>query len=91
MLYEVITDVAATWAESFAGAVGVFAFMALAYAIVPHEWMEFANANLNWGDTTKFLFQSNQNIFFIPINWPFSFDYPALRDIIVSVIYIVIV
>ena len=83
-------DVAATWAESFAGAVGVFAFMALAYAIVPHEWMTFANANLGWGDTTKFLFQSNQNIFFIPINWPFSFDYPALRDIIVSVIYIVI-
>jgi len=83
-------EVAITWAEAFAGAVAVFALMALAYAVVPHEWMTFADANLAWGDTSKFVFKSNQQIFFLPINWPFNFNYPAIRDITVSLIYVVI-
>ena len=58
-----------------------------AYGVVPHEWMEFANGYLQWGDTSKFLFQSNQEMLFFPWNWPFNFDYPALRDIVVSAIY----
>src|SRR6188474_2535896 len=50
----------ATWAECFAGATGVFALMTLAYAIVPHEWLTFANASLEWGDSTKFVFTSSE-------------------------------
>ncbi|MEX2256910.1 MAG: hypothetical protein WEC34_15860 [Acidimicrobiia bacterium] len=81
-------DEPATWAECIAGAVGVFALMTLAYAIVPHEWLTFANADLEWGDSSKFVFQSNQEILgFVPINYPFSLDFPALRDIVVSLIY----
>ena len=80
----------ATWAECFAGAVGVFAIMALAYAIVPHEFLTFANADLEWGDSSKFVFQSGREILgILPVNWPFSMDYPALRDIVVATIYIV--
>lgn len=82
----------ATWAECILGAVGVFALMTLGYAIVPHEWLTFANAQLEWGDTSKFVFQSNQDILgFIPIHYPFSMDYPAVRDIVVTGIYVVFI
>lgn len=78
----------ATWAECFAGAVGVFALFALGYAIVPHEWLTFANAQLEWGDNSKFIFQSTDDILgLINIHYPFSMDYPALRDIVVTMIY----
>jgi len=80
-----------TWSEAFAGAVGVFALMALGYAIVPHEFLTFANADLEWGDSSKFVFQSGHEILgFLPVDWPFSLDYPALRDIVVTMIYVVV-
>lgn len=77
----------ATWAECFAGAVGVFAIFALGYAIVPHEYLTFANAQLEWGDNSKFIFQSNDKILGLFWEYKFNFDFPALRDIIVTVIY----
>jgi hypothetical protein len=80
-------DEKVSWSACYLGAIGVFALMTLAYGVVPHEWMEFANGYLQWGDTSKFLFQSNQEMLFFPWNWPFNFDYPALRDIVVSGIY----
>lgn len=81
----------ATWAECIAGAVAVFALMILGYAIVPHEWLEFANAQLEWGETSKFVWTSDMDILgFIPIHYPFNFDYPALRDIVVTIIYLVV-
>jgi len=80
-------DEPASWVACFLGAFGTFALMTLAYAVVPHEWLTYANGYLQWGDTSKFLFQSNQEMLFFPWNWPFNFDYPALRDIVVSLIY----
>lgn len=80
-----------TWSEAFGGAVGVFALMGVAYAIVPHEFLTFANADLEWGDSSKFIFQSGHEILgFLPVNWPFSMDFPALRDIVVTMIYVVL-
>jgi hypothetical protein len=79
-----------TWSECLAGAVGVFALFALGYAIVPHEWLTFANAKLQWGDNSKFIWKSNENILgLIHIHYPFNFDFPALRDIVVTMIYVV--
>ena len=80
----------ATWAECYLGAVATFALMALAYAVVPHEWMTYANGYLRWGDTGKFIFRSSQDMLFFPWHWPFNMDYPALRDIVVSGIYVVL-
>lgn len=80
----------ATWAECFAGALASFALFALGYAIVPSEWLTFANSGLEWGDSSKFIFKSNQGMLFFPWNWPFNFDYPALRDIVVTIIYVVL-
>jgi hypothetical protein len=79
----------ATWAECFLGAVGVFALFILGYAIVPHEWLTFANAQLEWGDSSKFVWTNSDQIFGI-IDFPFNFDFPALRDIIVSGIYVTV-
>jgi hypothetical protein len=81
-------DRPATWSECMAGAVGVFALMALAYAVIPSEWITFSDKYLQW-DTTKFIFRSNQSIFGLPVNWPFSFDKRSVRDIIVVLIYLV--
>ena len=76
----------ATWSECMAGAVGVFALMALAYAVIPHEWITFSDKYLQW-DTTVFVFRNNQKMLFFPWNWPFSFDKHNIRDIIVVAIY----
>jgi hypothetical protein len=81
----------ATWAECFAGAVGVFAMFVVGYAIVPSEWLNYANSYIQWGDNTKFVWKSSQQMLFFPVNWPFSLDYPALRDIVVTLIYVVFV
>jgi hypothetical protein len=82
-------EISSTWVECFLGALGTFAIMALAYAVVPHEWLTYANSYLKWGDSTKFLFRSNQDMLFFPWHWPFNMDYPALRDVVVTGIYVV--
>ena len=80
-------DRPATWAECIAGAVGVFAMMTLAYAVIPHEWITFSDKYLQW-DTTQFVFRSHQDVFGLGIvNWPFNFDKHNVRDIIVVLIY----
>ena len=81
-------DRPATWAECMAGAVGMFGLMTLAYAVIPHEYITFSDKYLQW-DTTKFVFQSHQDIFFLPVHWPFSMDKRSVRDIIVVIIYVV--
>lgn len=84
-------DEPATWAECYAGAVGAFALMALGYAIVPHEFLTYANADLEWGDTSKFIVRSGSAVLgFLPVDWPFNIDYPALRDVVVTLIYVVL-
>jgi hypothetical protein len=80
----------ATWAECFAGAIGVFALFIVGYGIIPSEWLNYANAYLNWGDTTKFIFKSSESMLFFPWHWPFNLDYPALRDIVTALIYVVV-
>jgi hypothetical protein len=82
-------DRPATWGECISGALGVFALMALAYGIVPHEWLTFANSSLGWGDTSKFVIASNDKIVGLFSHYPFNVDYPALRDIVVTLIYVV--
>lgn len=79
----------ATWAECFGGAVGIFALFVVGYAIVPSEWLNYANSYIQWGDNTKFVWHSGSQMLFFPVNWPFSLDYPALRDIVVALMYVV--
>ena len=79
----------ATWSECIAGAVGVFAMMTLIYGVIPHEWITFSDKYLQW-DTTHFVFRTHQDMFGLGIvDWPFSMNKQAVRDIIVVGIYTV--
>ncbi len=80
----------ATWAECFVGAVGVFALFVVAYAIIPSEWLNYANSYLQWGDTSKFVWTSHEQMLFFPVHWPFNLDYPGLRDIVTVLIYVAV-
>ena len=77
-------DRPATWAECMAGAVGVFALMTLAYAVVPHEWITFSDKYLQWG-TTNFMVRSGQHVLFF--NFPFDINMKAISDIVTVGIY----
>ena len=79
-------DRPATWAECMAGAVGVFAMITLAYAVVPHEWITFSDKYLQWG-TTKFMVRSGQEVLFL--KFPFDINMKAISDIIATGIYVV--
>jgi hypothetical protein len=79
-------DAKCTWAEAMAGAVGVFALMTLAYAVIPHEWITFSDKYLRW-DTTKFLVRSGQSV--LGVNFPTDINMRAISDAIAAGIYVV--
>ncbi len=79
-------DRPATWAECMLGAVGVFALMTVAYAVIPHEWITFSDKRFQW-NTTRFLVHSGQD--FGIFKFPFDVNYQALRDVIAAGIYLV--
>ena len=84
-----------TWGEAFVAGTWVFAIMMLAYGVVPHQWLTFADNDLlwradklmvgissggvEWGDAAKDMSGSGR----ILVN------YQAVRDIIAAVLYIV--
>ncbi len=37
-----------TWGEAFVGGTFVFSLMMLAYGVVPHQWLTFADTDLLW-------------------------------------------
>lgn len=65
-----------TWSEAMLGAVGVFGMMALAYGIIPHEWITFSDKYLQWTPDKIFI-----------DTYPVKVSYQALRDFIVVGIY----
>ena len=77
-----------TWVEAFLGATGTMAVMWIVYGVVPHEWLTFANSYLEWGDSSKFVWKSGDHLVF-GLNVPFDLNLPAVRDIVVTVIYVV--
>lgn len=83
------SDKPTTWAQAMAGAVYVFALFLLCYAIIPHEFITFADKYLQWGKD-KYVVKSTTAIpIFTSFNWPLSIDMQAVRDIAVVGIYVV--
>jgi hypothetical protein len=81
------SDKPTTWAQAMGGSVYVFALFLLAYAIVPHEFITFADKYLQWGKD-KYVIKSTTAIPGISsFNWPVSIDMQAVRDVAVVVIY----
>jgi hypothetical protein len=82
-------DKPTTWAQAMAGAVYVFGMLLLVYAVIPHEFITFADGFMQWGKD-KYVIKSTTPIPFLTSqNWPVSIDMQAVRDVVVVGIYIV--
>ena len=73
-----------TWGEAMAAAAYVFFVMFLAYGIVPHQWLAWADNELNWR-ADKILFGPGD----VVAKLPFTITYQVLRDLIAATLYIV--
>ena len=67
-----------TWGQAMLAATGVFAMMMLAYGVVPHEWLTWADSNLGLREDKIML-----------DTYPIKVSGRAVRDFVVSGIYIV--
>ncbi len=73
----------ATWAETILGAVFVWVLLILGYGTIPHEWLQFAAAYLNFG-TDTFALHKNQIANHLP---PFDVTRQVMAHIVVVGIY----
>ena len=73
-----------SWGEAMAAAVFVFLLMGLAYGIVPHQWLTYADNELGWR-SDKIVYGPGN----VLSNIPFTITYQVIRDIIAAGIYIV--
>jgi hypothetical protein len=76
-----------SWGEAMAGATYVFFLMFLAYGIVPHQWLAWADNELGWRSDKFFvgiggIFGTDSGL-----HLPFTITYQVLRDLIVVGIY----
>ena len=72
-----------TWGEAMVGATFVFGLMLVAYGIVPDRWLRYADDELLW--------RSDRTLYRLAFfgRGEIEITYQALRDIIVSGIYVV--
>jgi len=81
-----------TWGEAMFGAMIVFFAMFWVYGVVPHQWLTWADNELNW--RTDKLFVGPGGILRAQAqggSFPFTINYVVIRDIIASGIYVVAV
>ena len=72
-----------TWGEAMGAATFVFFIMFLAYGIIPHQWLAWADNELKWRKDKPLL--GPGKIFETAL--PFEVSYEALRDLIAVGIY----
>ena len=83
-----------TWGEALLAAVYGFFLLFMAYGVVPHQWLTHADNELGWR-TDKLVYgpwdilSPGQGITLNPLRLsPFTITYEAIRDIVVTMIYI---
>lgn len=83
-------DKVATWGESMIGATYTFFILFWIYGTVPHQWLTFADSELNWRSDAFMIgprvpWGDQQGI----LEWalPFDMTYAVLKDIIAVKIY----
>src|SRR5438477_10379454 len=77
----------ATWAQTIVGAFLVWVLMVLAYGTIPHEWLNFGNAYLNFNKAT-FVARHDQLASHIP---PFDITRAVIVDGIAALMYVVFI
>ena len=84
-----------TWGEAFLGGTFVFALMVLAYGIIPHEWLEYADNDLLWRSDKLLVAISSEGLKWGQDAKTFGgtgriiINYQAIRDLIAAGFYIV--
>jgi hypothetical protein len=73
-----------TWGEAMAAAVFVFGAMFIAYGMLPHQWLNFADNELRWR-SDKFVKGPGD----LALHLPFAITYEKIRDLIAVGIYVV--
>ena len=76
-------DAGLTWGEAMIASTFVFFAMFLAYGILPHQWLAWADNELKWRKDKLLLGPGD----IIQQALPFEVSYEALRDIIAVGIY----
>ena len=79
-------DARLTWGEAMAAAVYIFLIFFFAYGVVPHQFIQWADAELGWRKDKFFV-----GPFGVLEALPFVISYSALRDIVVVNIHVVFV
>ena len=83
-----------TWGEAFLAGAFVFAMMVLAYGIVPHQWLNFADNELLWRKDKLLVAISGNGLKWGQAAKNFQgtgrilINYEALRDMIAAGIYV---
>jgi hypothetical protein len=84
-----------TWGEAFVGGTFVFALMIVAYGVVPHQWLDFADNELLWRPDKILLGVSSGGVEFgtkakeMSGSGRILVSYQALRDVVAATLYIV--
>lgn len=78
-----------TWGEAMLGATYAFGVMFIAFGVVPHQYIDYADKELGWNKT---------NIIYGPFDllkpqayggsFPFTISYEAVRDTIVVLLHV---
>ena len=84
-----------TWGEAFVAGTFVFALMVVAYGVVPHQWLDYADNELLWRADKLLVSISGDGL-----TWGqeakdaggsgrILINYQAIRDIVASLFYII--
>ncbi len=73
-----------TWGEAMVASTYAFFVMFLAYGIVPHQWLAWADNELNWR-ADKILYGPGDLV----AKLPFTVTYQVIRDLIAAGLYVV--
>ena len=83
-------DKVSTWGESMFGATYVFFVLFWIYGTVPHQWLTYADSELNWRSDNFLIgprlpWDDSQGV----LEWalPFTLSYGTVKDLIAVVIY----
>jgi len=77
-------DAPLSWGEAMVGSVYVAAMMFLAFGVVPHQWIVYADSDLGWR-SDRFLVGPGE----ILDGLPFDIPYTVMRDSIVVGFHVV--
>lgn len=76
-----------SWGEAMFAAAYVFFLMFVAYGIVPHQWLSWADNELKWRSDAYLLGPGSTSSLPILQNVPFNVSRQTVRDVVAATIY----